>query len=133
MLVSILVFVHIVIVFTVALKVIFRRLPVGTSLAWIIIVAILPYIGVGIYFLLGDHRLGRRRLRLGDLVRRYYQKSLFIDDGAEDELHPDIDDVFYKIGNVAAQGSGFHIRSNNELDIITDPDRMFETLIKDIS
>lgn len=133
MLGTILVFVHIVIIVTVSVKVIFRRLPVGTSLAWIIIVAIIPYIGLGIYFLLGDHRLGRQRLRLGDLVRRYYQKSLLIEAGAEDDMHPEIDDVFYKIGNVAAQGSGFHIRSNNDLEIITDPWQMFDALIEDIN
>ena len=132
MLTSIVLCLHIIIILTITAKVIFRRLPVGTSLAWIIIVAVVPFIGFGFYMLIGDHRLGRRRLRLGDLVRRYYQRSLNIEEGAEDESHPDIQDAFMKIGDVAARGTGFHIRSNNTVELLTKPEAMFDAIIRDI-
>lgn len=132
MLTSIALILHIAIVVGVAVKVIFRRLPVGTSLAWIIIVSVIPYLGFAFYMLIGDHRLGRKRLRLGKIVRQYYQKQLGIQDGAEDATHPEIEDNFMKIGEVAAKGTGFHIRSNNRVKLMNTPDVMFETLINDI-
>lgn len=125
--------VHTLIVIGVAIKVIFRRLPVGTSLAWIIIVATFPYVGFGIYMLIGDHRLGRKRLRLGDIVRRHYQKRLAIADGAVESFHPEVSSQFMKIGNVAAKGTGFHIRSDNSVKILSEPGEMFESLIADIN
>lgn len=122
---------HIVITLAITVKVIFRRLPVGTSLAWIIIVASFPFFGAIIYMLIGDHRLGRKRLRLGHMVRKYYQGALSVKEGAIDE-HPDVENQFMKIGDVAAKGTGFHIRSDNLVNVLSEPEEMFSTLIEDI-
>lgn len=131
MITTIILILHILIVIGVSIKVIFRRLPVGSSLAWILIIGTVPFVGFLIYMLIGDHRMGRRRMRLGDLVRRYYQKSLEIADGAV-KSHPEIDDPFMRIGRVAAKDTGFHVRRNNELQILSQPEQMFTALIEDI-
>jgi cardiolipin synthase len=44
-------------------RVILRRLPVGTSLAWLMIILIFPLVGGVIYLVLGESRLGLRRAR----------------------------------------------------------------------
>src|SRR5262249_30975769 len=44
-------------------RVITRRLPVGVPLAWLAIILILPLVGAGLYLVLGEYRLGRRRAR----------------------------------------------------------------------
>jgi cardiolipin synthase len=54
---------HLVIVLVVSLRVIFQRLYPGTSLAWIVLVATVPYFGLALYVLIGERPLGRRRLR----------------------------------------------------------------------
>jgi cardiolipin synthase len=46
-----------------SLRVIMRRLPVGTALAWLAVVLILPFAGAILYLLFGEYRLGRRRAR----------------------------------------------------------------------
>lgn len=122
---------HIVITLSITVKVIFRRLPVGTSLAWIIIIASFPFFGAIIYMLIGDHRLGRKRLRLGHMVRKYYQNALSVKEGAVED-HPDIENQFMKIGDVAAKGTGFHIRSDNLVNVLSTPEDMFVSLIQDI-
>ena len=43
----------------------------STSLAWLMIVFFEPWIGLGLYVLLGQDRLVRRRLRLRSLARRF--------------------------------------------------------------
>src|SRR5215470_5724383 len=43
--------------------VLLRRLPVGVSLAWLMVILILPFVGAVLYLTLGEYRLGRRRAR----------------------------------------------------------------------
>ena len=132
MLATLIVILHWLSVMWVGMKVIFRRLPVGTSLAWIIIAAVLPIFGFIIYWLIGDHRLGRKRLKYGNIVRRHYQKALTIKDGAVRSRHIDVDSVFLKIADVAAKDTGFHIRTRNNIDLLTQPGDMFAALERDI-
>ncbi|RZV37444.1 MAG: hypothetical protein EX271_11560, partial [Acidimicrobiales bacterium] len=72
-------FLHILIVVGLGLRIIYRKLAVNTALAWLIIIAALPFFGVGFYFLFGDHKLGRKRLNLGRRIRAYYQKAFGIE------------------------------------------------------
>src|SRR5207248_1369684 len=53
-----------------SLRVIRRRLPVGTSLAWLAVILIFPFVGACLYLLVGEYRLGRSRSRrAADLAR----------------------------------------------------------------
>ncbi len=126
-------FLHIATVIFVALKVIFRRLPVGTSLAWIIIAALVPFVGLGAYMLIGDHRLGRKRLKFGDIVSRHYQNTLSIKRGAIEEPGPQIDKAFLKISDVAARATGFHLRSRNAVTLLSGPEEIFDKILGDIN
>src|SRR5690606_8234615 len=62
-----LILLHFTLVITFAVRVIIQRLPVGASLAWLLVLALLPYVGVGMYLLFGERFLGvkhqQRRLR----------------------------------------------------------------------
>ncbi len=44
-----------------AARVIMRRIPVGTTLAWLSLIFLIPYVGAVLYVILGDIQLGRRR------------------------------------------------------------------------
>ncbi|QFI54133.1 cardiolipin synthase [Aeromonas simiae] len=52
---------HTLIVVGVSLRVIFKRRPIGVSLAWLALIYAIPFAGVGFYILFGEIRLGRRR------------------------------------------------------------------------
>ena len=132
MLTTALIVLHWALVIGVAVKVVFRRLPVGTSLAWVIIVSLLPVVGFAIYILIGDHRMGRKRLRHGDIVRSHYQSELAIREGAITRHHPDVEGIFYQIATVAAKDTGFLVRPDNRVDILTEPEAMFASMIADI-
>lgn len=133
MIASIFFFTHWLIVARVAYKVVTRRLPVGTSLAWIMIVAILPVVGIAGYYLIGDHRIGRKRSKGGDIVRSIYQNRLGTEEGAVDHTHPKLPLVFAKIAAVAAQETGFHVRADNDIKIFNQPRDIFNHILRDIS
>jgi cardiolipin synthase len=54
---------HILILLAVTLRVVSQRLYPGTALAWLLLVASVPYGGLALYILLGERPLGRARAR----------------------------------------------------------------------
>ncbi|WP_339896706.1 cardiolipin synthase [uncultured Gilvimarinus sp.] len=55
-----------------SVRVIMLRLPVGVSLAWLLVLLLLPYVGVGLYLLFGERFLGvKRSARTARLKRAY--------------------------------------------------------------
>ena len=57
-----------------SVRIIMRRLPVGTSLAWLGVVLIFPFGGALIYLLLGELRLGKRRAEWAAKIHGPYEK-----------------------------------------------------------
>ena len=60
---SLIIVAHIIVIIGVCVRVIMMRLPVGTALAWIVLIFFLPFAGAVIYLVLGEKRLGRKRTR----------------------------------------------------------------------
>src|SRR5438874_322717 len=56
-----------------SVRIIKRRLPVGTSLAWLTVVLIFPFAGAVIYLLIGESRLGRNRRSRAKTLRDEYR------------------------------------------------------------
>src|SRR5688500_6420838 len=54
---------HAVVQLGIAVRVVMRRRPTGETLAWIMVVFALPFVGFVLYLMLGELRLGRRRER----------------------------------------------------------------------
>ena len=54
---------HALIIIALAIRVIMRRLPTGASLAWLILIVVLPLAGAVAYLILGERHLGRRRAK----------------------------------------------------------------------
>lgn len=59
---------HIVLVIAVSLRVIVKRRPPGVSLAWLILVMLVPYVGAVLYLLMGERPLGRSRARRAEAL-----------------------------------------------------------------
>lgn len=56
-----------------SVRVIVRRLPVGTSLAWLFVLLATPLLGVVAYLLIGELRLGSRRAKMAAKLAPLYQ------------------------------------------------------------
>lgn len=59
---------YVVVVIAVSLRVIVVRRPPGVSLAWLILVIVLPYAGAVLYLLMGERTLGRRRAKRAEAL-----------------------------------------------------------------
>ena len=64
---------HALIVIAITVRVIMRRPATGVALAWLLLVAMLPFVGALMYLLIGERRIGRRRARGIDTLRTDYK------------------------------------------------------------
>ena len=71
---SLIIAAHTIVIIGVTVRVVMIRLPVGTTLAWMVLIFFLPFAGAVIYLVLGEKRLGRKRTqRAASLWGRYSQ------------------------------------------------------------
>ncbi len=115
-----------------AIRIIMRRASVPVSLAWLLIVLFMPFIGFAVYLLIGENRLGRRR------VRRFNELAQGIDAQATSmwrhhhvEWQPE-EDFYRHAAKLGAAVSGLPPLTGNSLDLISDSGEMLDRLIADI-
>ena len=65
---------HVLIVLAIAVRVIMRQPARGIALAWLLLVAMVPFAGGVMYLLVGERRIGRRRTQGMDALRMDYRK-----------------------------------------------------------
>ena len=65
---------HLLFVIAIALRVIMRQPARGVALAWLLLVAVLPFVGGLMYLLIGERRIGRRRTQGIDALRMDFRK-----------------------------------------------------------
>ena len=68
--------VHVLIIIGVSIRVIQVRLPVATSLAWLILVFFLPFVGAIAYLVLGEKRLGQKFAARSQAIKGRYDNWL---------------------------------------------------------
>ena len=68
--------VHVLIIIGVSFRVIQVRLPVATSLGWLILIFFLPLVGAIAYLVLGEKRLGRKFTARSQAIKARYDSWL---------------------------------------------------------
>ena len=109
-----------------------RRLAVTTTLAWVLVVAALPFIGLGIYFIFGDTKLDDKRRSAGARLQAVHLAQFGVNaaDAPIDRLN--IPAYFKDVSQSIADDIGFHISENNQIKLFTLAEEMFNAIITDI-
>lgn len=114
------------------IRVIMRGVAVPTSLAWILLLLLLPVLSIAAYVLIGENRLGQRRAqRSEELTRRFEEQTVSLWRHRHQEWAAS--DLQY--AHLAALGtavSGLPPLKGNELELIADSGTMLDRLIEDI-
>lgn len=109
-----------------------KRFAPATALAWLCLVFFLPELGLVLYLLLGDSRLGRRR------VRRHRQTIAAV--RSEERLatqmahvtQPDIEPAHQGLILQAQMIGGFNILGGNHVELLEETETVIQRLIQDI-
>lgn len=104
----------------------------SVAMAWLLVVVAFPFIGIIVYLVMGESRLGSRRRRIHALV-------LAEIDRAEFHLHDDPRAQQFSLGPGEAQVerlarlvSRSPVLNGNSVEIIGHPDRMVDAMLADI-
>jgi cardiolipin synthase len=115
-------FIHTVIVVVIAMRVIMMRPATGVALAWLLLIATLPFAGAIIYLLIGERRIGFQRERGISAIRLDYRTI------AETEPWEKLTDIDWSRHGPAAAGldrlgrrvAGSPTVHGSRLQIVTD-------------
>jgi len=123
---------HAAIIIAVSLRVIMLRRPTGVALAWLAVIYSLPLLGLVLYLLFGERRLGRRRIaRTAELLGTLSESRH--DDFPSDETDAGIAAVGGEpLYRLIERVLGFPAHVGNDIRLLTDFGAVFDALIADI-
>jgi|SRR5690554_1998144 len=123
---------HLLLVVGFTVRVIMRRLPVGASLAWLLVLTLLPYVGVGLYLLFGERFLGVARKQRARRLRERYG----LDQAREFPHDPDFwvgcHPTSAFLSELEFQSSGIPAIGGNRLHFLESADKTIDSMIRDI-
>ena len=129
---SFLTFLHLCVLLAVALRIFSRRNTKGSALAWLLLVVLVPIIGVMIYLLIGERRLGRtwmqRAIALQPQVLRWAQGIPAGIVVAPDTLTPGAQGI----SRLATGSVGMPVLGGHRLQLLPDSETSIRALIADI-
>jgi cardiolipin synthase A/B len=114
------------------IRIIMIRLPVGVSLAWMILIIILPFIGAILYLLFGEKHLGRKHAERTETIIGRYARWL-------NDLPPQIlteraglSSGSERLNRLTQMSLGFLAMSGNTLELISMAEPILFSIINDI-
>ncbi len=117
-----------------AFRVIMRKRPVGTTLAWLGVILLFPFAGAVIYLTFGELRLGRRRADYAARLHEPYQRWLEGLRGRAEVTWAETDggETAESLSRVAEAVGGIPAQADNAWELISDAQAVFRRLIDDI-
>ncbi|MGD9387573.1 MAG: cardiolipin synthase [Gammaproteobacteria bacterium] len=123
---------HMLLVAGLAVRILARKLPVGSTLAWLIVMFVLPVFGPALYLFIGENRLGNKRAKrwteIHDLYRGWQGRLKTRSDIHWGRLHP-------RARALASHGesiTGFVALQGHALELLEGWDAFVDTLVADI-
>ena len=112
--------------------VLIRRRPAAVTLAWIVVILALPVVGVILYLLVGEVRLGRRRIQQHrDIVSKIEASVPFVCASVQ-SVHSRIDPAFSHIAVLAESAGGNEPLGGNAMQLMGETDVFIQSLVEDI-
>jgi cardiolipin synthase len=118
----------------ISIRVIMNRPATGVALAWLVVVALVPYVGAAAYLMIGERRISPSRMaRLGKLAGDFRAISkITVREGLTDvdwSSHPDLARDMNALGVNTARCLTF---SQNALELISDTGKILQGIERDI-
>jgi len=110
-----------------------RRRSPAAALSWLAVIFFLPWVGVAIYALVGDVRLGRRRLARHEQSRRAAAQRVPAEaDTGDAAAWSAIDEAQHDIARLAERTGDLGPVAGNRAEMLTEHDDMIARLCADI-
>ncbi len=117
----------------VMLPIVVRRKTPRMALSWLLIIFLLPWLGLVVYLLVGENRLGRRRRRQREQV---IQATQAVDRLSAQQAHvirPEMLPLERQFVQIASNLGGMPTLGGNTIELVADTDQVIDRLIDDIN
>ncbi len=112
--------------------IVLRKEKPATCLAWLTIVFFEPWIGLGLYLLVGENRLGRRRLARRSSRRLQLQASEYPAVEPGHVVDPAATEDSHVLVHLAGRAGGLPVVGGNAISLMTDTAMVVDRLVADI-
>lgn len=116
----------------VTIRVVLKRRAVSVSLAWLMIIYIVPIVGVGCYFLFGELNLGRKRAERAKQMFTPFEDWFKQLNDCQAHMPAQIGSPIHKIDELCNNRMGIPALSGNTLSLQSSPDEILRSIIADI-
>jgi cardiolipin synthase len=131
---NIMVIVHALIIILITIRVIMIRPEIGVAFAWLLIVAVFPFVGAFFYLLIGERRTGLRSQQKIDTLRTEYKK---IFETLSHERFTDIDwsrhaPSAHGMDRLGRKAIGTSTVKGNSFQLFSDTQEMLTKIARDV-
>ncbi len=125
---------HTVAVLTCMIRVLYKQQNIGTAFAWLLLLFVFPLVGVGLYVLIGEPRLGMARAKRSAEMNRFYKQVIDRYLGGVYAEVPNSLDLHYRgLSKVAAGSTGMGVTNNNAMRLLSSTDDIVDNMLADIN
>lgn len=130
---EILVVLHVIVVTVLVVRVLYHQLNTGVSVAWILMLMAFPLVGAVGYLLIGEPRLGSRRLRRQNELVKFYQgfSNKYLHNFNQHACSG-LNERYHGISLIAADKTGFEATEYNHLKLLTNDEEIIAAIRYDI-
>jgi len=114
------------------IRIVMLQRPAGATFAWILVVTLLPYLGVLIYLLIGENRLGERRARRARGIHQFYQQWLTDLQQRSEASGSMVSGALAPLCRQAQRVLGLPPLAGNRLTLLADYTAIFKRMIEDV-
>lgn len=115
-----------------SLRVIMRKRPYGVSLAWLVVVLLIPFLGGFFYLLFGENRIPERRIERARASYNHYQKWLKSLHKRAPVSWSNINPECIPLHHQARNLVGLPAMAGNKLTLFTSPETIIGSIIEEI-
>lgn len=113
-------------------RILMRRRSVGVTLAWLLLIYILPLAGFGLYLMFGERYLGRLRAKRAMVQNRFYNQ--WLEQVSErDALNSLVGAPLRPVMELTLGSLKLPALRGHNWQLLSDPDAVFDSLLDDIN
>lgn len=113
-------------------RILMRRRSVGVTLAWLLLIYILPLAGFGLYLMFGERYLGRLRAKRAMVQNRFYNQ--WLEQVSErDALNSLVGAPLRPVMELTLGSLKLPALRGHNWELLSDPDAVFDSLLEDIN
>lgn len=116
-----------------SIRIIMRKRQYGVTLAWLVVILLVPFIGALIYLFFGENRIGETRARRAKESLNHYRKWL---ESLKTKSEIDWTRITPRLKPIHKQANyliGIPAMDGNHLELIEEPKKIMQAIIEDIN